>query len=327
MLVPFWIPLTNLFAGPLMFLSEPVALAVAFVIVHAIPGAAGFLVWELKENWRLYEANRPTTLRPVVVGSHGETVLHLMKPGFHSGTLPKLHGKLRRAERKSSRVGDFQSSRQVREALHHVEENLRHFVERDLLAYLHGSRAWTAGPVGLTNLEAGSNRVRIEFACPAFHPDPLRLCFEEQSGLLLAQVERPGWLARLTADQRAVLARTLTGFYKAAGVDLIREHLESEFGPACPPYDIAEEGLVLWPGPGYATEVVYDLNLADGPAIPPRVVDGQVTRGLPALDPARVFFREQPVPWPTWVEAWQRDRAGETPAKPLLPSVRVLPVT
>ena len=38
------------------------------------PGVFGFLVWELKENWRLYEANRSETLRPVIVGDHGETM-------------------------------------------------------------------------------------------------------------------------------------------------------------------------------------------------------------------------------------------------------------
>src|SRR5262249_58981978 len=68
-----------------------------------LPGLGGFLVWELKENWRLYAANRPPTLRPVMVGSHGETLARLLRPGFHSGTLPKLHAKLRKAERRAGR--------------------------------------------------------------------------------------------------------------------------------------------------------------------------------------------------------------------------------
>ena len=60
-----------------------------------LPGVFGFLVWELKSNWRLYEANRPEALGPLVVGGHGETVVGLLRPGFHSGTLPKLFGRLR----------------------------------------------------------------------------------------------------------------------------------------------------------------------------------------------------------------------------------------
>ena len=45
-----------------------------------IPGIFGFLAWELKENWKLYRANRPKTLRPVQVGSHGESLARLIAP-------------------------------------------------------------------------------------------------------------------------------------------------------------------------------------------------------------------------------------------------------
>ena len=31
-------------------------------------------------------------------------------------------------------------------------------------------------------------------------------------------------------------------------------------GEPPPPYDIADEGLVVWPEPGYRTELVYDLR-------------------------------------------------------------------
>ena len=43
-----------------------------------LPDAFAFLAWELKENWRLYRANRPSSLRPVALGSHGETVRQLL---------------------------------------------------------------------------------------------------------------------------------------------------------------------------------------------------------------------------------------------------------
>ena len=45
----------------------------ATTIAFLIPGIFGFLVWELKENWRLYGANRPRQLKPVPIGHHGET--------------------------------------------------------------------------------------------------------------------------------------------------------------------------------------------------------------------------------------------------------------
>ena len=78
-------------------MEHAVALTVATVIGTGIPGIFGFLVWELKENWKMYAANQSPTLEAEMVGSHGETVLRLLRPGFHSGTLPKLYAKLRRA--------------------------------------------------------------------------------------------------------------------------------------------------------------------------------------------------------------------------------------
>ena len=71
-----------------------------------LPGVVGFLVWELKENWRLYAANRLANCN-----SHrrppGETIDRLLRPGFHSGTVPKLFARLRRAERKRLVTGKW----------------------------------------------------------------------------------------------------------------------------------------------------------------------------------------------------------------------------
>ena len=62
-----------------------------------------------------------------------------MKPGFHSGTLPKLYAKLRRAERTAHRDGSWRPVRRHLAALHEVEQSIRHFVERELLAFVRGS--------------------------------------------------------------------------------------------------------------------------------------------------------------------------------------------
>ena len=50
-----------------------------------LPGVFGFLVWELKENWKLYEANRSRLLRPVMIGHHGETMPRLPAAGVPLG--------------------------------------------------------------------------------------------------------------------------------------------------------------------------------------------------------------------------------------------------
>ena len=132
-MLPFVVQLKNLIAAPLVpFLGTVIADAIAAPTVLFLPGVFGFLVWELRSNWRLYEANRPATLGPLAVGSHGETVVRFLRPAFHSGTLPKRFARLRRA----LRAGRDRAAAKHREALHHVEEAIRRLVERDFAGLL-----------------------------------------------------------------------------------------------------------------------------------------------------------------------------------------------
>ena len=56
------LPLIPQFAGVLeLTLEKPLAWTMAGTIVTGIPGVFGFLVWELKENWRLCAANHNGT--------------------------------------------------------------------------------------------------------------------------------------------------------------------------------------------------------------------------------------------------------------------------
>src|SRR5262249_33737917 len=94
-MAPFTLMLLHEMATCLaQFLNHALANGLAALHVLILPGIFGFLAWELKENWRLYRANQPATLRPDVIGHHGETVRGLLKPGFHSGTIPKLYKRL-----------------------------------------------------------------------------------------------------------------------------------------------------------------------------------------------------------------------------------------
>ncbi len=79
-------------------LEKAMAFTTAFLFIFGIPGFFGFMVWELKENWRLYAANRPERLGRLRIGSHGESFLSLFRPGFHSGTIAKLFRRLRHSE-------------------------------------------------------------------------------------------------------------------------------------------------------------------------------------------------------------------------------------
>ncbi|MCB9736923.1 MAG: hypothetical protein H6745_30445 [Deltaproteobacteria bacterium] len=166
LLLPVAIPLTHAFAGPLgAVFGETLGTAIAAVTVFLLPGLAGFLVWELKETWRIYAANRPATLRPATIGSHGEAMRRLLVPGFHAGTLPRAYRKLRRSLRDAGEAGDgarhalaIRRVAAARANIHHVEEAIAAFVDREPLAL---ARAVGADGVHVAQVHAGASRVRV----------------------------------------------------------------------------------------------------------------------------------------------------------------------
>jgi len=319
LILPFSVPLTGLLE-PVM--GKVMAGTVAGTIVLLLPGVFGFLVWELRGNWRLYEANRHETLKPVAVGWHGETMIRLLKPGLHSGTVPKLFNKLRRVARQADSLHRQQAQRRLDEKLHHVALGLDRFFERDLLPLFELSPSWKGIDVVLGRIELGTNSVRVELVRRDAPDSPAWFTFAEQTGWLVAGSIEPGWMAQLSAPARDVLKSAIVGLYQMAGVDLVREQIENCFAPRVPPYDVAEDGIVVWPGGRYAVEARYDL--AEHPRIHPQpqaVADGF---RLPALEAERLIFRVWPVLWDDWVATWEFDRNGRYAGKPLLPMVCVL---
>ena len=144
-------------------------------IVFGIPGIFGFLVWELRENWKLYRANAPPGIRPIAVGVHGEKVLGLLRPGFHSGVVPKAFAELRRAVRghNARRAAKYEH------ALEHAAEALHRFADRDFAAYLRASRRWAGAAVRANRPELGPNRIRLPVAL-ADGAEPAVVVLEER---------------------------------------------------------------------------------------------------------------------------------------------------
>jgi hypothetical protein len=274
-----------------------IATAIAGPTVFLLPGVAGFLVWEFKENYRLYRQNRSASLGPAAFGHHGETMSGLLRPGLHSGTVPKTFAKLRRAAAKSDprALGHLES-------LHEVSAVVGHFVERELLALLEGAPSWSAGDLSVRRVDLGANRVRVTLDL-APHDDPCVIHFEEQSGRLLASVAEPGFAAALEGSSRVAFENALLGLYRIAGVDLVREQLEALLGGA--PYDVSDEGLVVWPDghTARATEVIYDLDA--GPVLQPTVRGGAPSSPPEPLDGRRFLLGYQPLLWDDWVAAWE----------------------
>ena len=156
----------------------------------------------------------------MIVGHHGETVLRLMRPGLHSGTLPKLYARLRHGRGRSS-------AQAVRSAAP---------PPRPLAAIRRAQPARRAGrskswgdctPLTAGEIKIGTNRIRLELCGPqaSVHVD-----FEEHAGWLVAGLPRlvawnDTWLAQLTPEQALAFRDALAGFYKLAGVEVVREQI------------------------------------------------------------------------------------------------------
>jgi hypothetical protein len=297
-----------IFRVPFMPLGPVIANTIGAVTTVLLPGVFGFLVWEFKENWKLYRGEGDRPLAVARVGHHGETMGALLRPGFHSGTVPKLYTKLRRATwRGDSTVGKHQ------EAVHHTAEAVKKFVEREWVGLMMETPRWgRARPVSVGQVELGSNRIRVELRAPSVAPQSAWLVLEEQSGWILASLERdagPSWLEALDAAGRRVVEVALCGLYAMAGVQLVREQIEQELGRDTP-YDIADEGLVVWPGARYETEAVYDLRTVGGELRP--TVRGTAPEALPPELAARqIRFCDHPMRWSTWVTAWREEPGAE----------------
>jgi hypothetical protein len=281
----------------------------------------GFLFWELKENWRLYRKNRSPVLKPVMVGHHGENVLQLLRPGFHSGTVPRIYDKLRHAERQAIATGQWRVARAYKHQLHEVAEAVRLFLERDFLVLLLQSSSWKNQPLRTGKIELATRLIRIELEHDAYPDRPLCLALLEKAGWLVAQVERPGWLWSLSPPQLATLTAALVGMYKFAGVDLVREQVELGLANTGCEFDIQAEGLVVRSLPEPDDEVVcpmYDtIRLAPGQKFQ---LPGERV-AVPPLE--NLIFARLPVKWQRWVQAWQEEQKNGMPS--LLPGANLLP--
>ncbi len=142
-------------------------------------------------------------------------------------------------------------------------------------------------------------------------PTACEISFEEQSGWVVAGVTQVGFADWLLGPPRILFENALAGLYKLGAADLVREQLEMALGSEVP-YDIADDGLVVWPGPGYVVEALYPLR-TDASVIEPTLRGGLPQKPLPPLDARAISFRHQPIAWSAWVYAWSADAGKEVP--------------
>jgi hypothetical protein len=320
---------SNLSSPLVPVLSPYLGFVLAWLLVigtfYLMPDVFAFLLWELKENWSLYEANRWPKLVPEVIGSHGETLRGLLQPGFHSGTIPRLFTRLRHAEQESSRTGNWRPARAYREALHAATVAVEQFVSRELVTMVLQDASWQDQKLSVGDVLLASNRITVELVHGSYPDLPLWLEFEQRSGWLLAGLRNLGWLPKLTSEQLQALTTTLATLYKLAGVDLVREQVHYTLPEDVAHYDVTEQDLILWLDHPGGRGVTYDL-LDQTDLLQPRGLNGAAAPNWPTLDARQLIFARTSLSWQKWVESWQKDPSGKETSRPLDgPLTHILP--
>ncbi len=201
-------------------MSYDKAFGLLTVVVGGIPGVFGFIAWELKENWRLYAANRPRRLHPVPLGHHGETMRGLLRPGFHSGTVPALYKKLRAAVRHAAWTGEPAKGGKPLDGLHHVEGAVKAFVERELVPLQQRADGWERLTVAAGRAHLGLQSVSVEVVAGEFPNRPAVFTFTHRDGVVTGDVTEPGFTTELTAAQRDAWDTAAVGFRAMAAVPI-----------------------------------------------------------------------------------------------------------
>ncbi|WP_200387368.1 sulfite exporter TauE/SafE family protein [Thiocapsa imhoffii] len=261
LMLPFLPALTGLFLALTdPFLPKVLAYPIVTLTILLLPGLAGFLVWELKENWKIYAANhhgsRPgapalegtlgpvdrdaivkTPVEPAIIGSHGETMRGMLRRGFHSGTLPKAFDRLRRVLREEIR-DEIPYPARLRDAQRRLAE-----VDRALCVFCHRELSYAlrlrcAEPgCGLVHVETGRPRLSgnafdltlslYATQTPEHHPIALRIEIELIEPDLCLRVALSGPTHHLGQHCWTLIGADLRVFSGRAGTKLISDDLDT----------------------------------------------------------------------------------------------------
>jgi hypothetical protein len=199
--------------------------ATVVAVIWCIPGIFGFLAWEFMENWRLYRATRSRMLRPLAIGHHGETVRGLLRPGFHSGTVPKLFRKMRVAIRKAERKGVPVDHHRFEHDRHHVAEAAARLIERQFLAYLRTTPEWAGRALSAGTVSMTCRTIRVDVNDPQGRFATIRFEYDgHEVRQSVEELNAQAW----SAEERMSFERALRGLAarSAAGEQIDRETWE-----------------------------------------------------------------------------------------------------
>lgn len=272
--------------------------------IWLMPNLFGFLFWETKENWGLYRANRPQSLRPMAVGTHGETIPQLLKLGFHSGTIPKLFMKLRKAELEAVSRSDWRKARTLRLDLQTIKERLARFIERDLLIPMQQNNKSFIKPLRVSEISLGLNRIEAEMTGMDDNGyASFKISLELVDKILMGSVSKPGGTLALNEQQNRCLSLGIAGLYKFAGIDISKEQVTSNLPSWVSDWKISEGNLVLFSE--NQSTILVPINTGE-PLLKLQVKNLEKACTLNTLDAERLLFGRQPLTWQEWSEGWDR---------------------
>jgi hypothetical protein len=213
----------------------------------------------------------------------------LLRPGLHSGTVPKLFAKFRR--RNLEHTADAAAVTHHLQACEHVEQAVERFIEREFIFLLNQHPAWSTTPLELSKVRIGPTRISIAIACPARGDANAELFFEHRCGWILAGIEQPAWIATLPSDQARLFNAALLGLYKIAGVQLVKEQIEQLVGSPARAFDVSRESLIVWTDANFATSQIHPLVFDDG-VVPPTSIAHEL------------LLKFKTISWEDWLNQW-----------------------
>lgn len=198
-----------------------------FVQFHAFifTGCFGFLVWELKQNWGLYQANRPKIISKSAVLENGDTLPELLYTGPSPGKIPALYQKLRNTL-KLDHETDLLRIRTIETQLQEMRRHLYHFAKKHLLYGLKSHAVFEGVPFKIKTIRLFVGGLFVSIKIGTEENAYLMLHFEiKNERLYVFSKLSEGANNRLSALQKEYLDLVLFAFYKKAGVSWIEEQI------------------------------------------------------------------------------------------------------
>ncbi|MDF1667619.1 MAG: hypothetical protein P1V97_38130, partial [Planctomycetota bacterium] len=288
--------------------SAPLALVVSF-----LPAAfLTFVIWELKENRKLFFLNRPPEITAAPITKQGQTLSDILNPSNYGNTLPAIYAKLRKFEREAQLTGDWIHSRRQRELLEDINSSLRQFLKREFLPVLSHCVHWKDKPLLISDIRLGHNNIFVKFD-KADSKFTMTLLYEWASGWVRTQVLDQEGSEDLNEDQRHSFESALLGLYKKSGVDLVHSQIEKclEQFPVPVSHQIIQKGVKVWPSGKMEEAVLYRLE--EGVPSDPEF---SYSLNTPTWNPPKdvqFYFPNVDLNWQRWTDLWDRKKNLHTP--------------